>query len=185
MNHPNSLSFWERDSFLNNIDVAIIGSGIVGLSTALTLRERHKSLRIAVLERGALPEGASTRNAGFACFGSISELLDDLEHHSESDVFALVEKRFRGLARLRQRVGDANMNYEATGNYEIFKNTEEGSFEKCADALSYFNKNVQPIVGRSDNYQVLKQNCGFQKVMPKMIMNAAEGQLDTGRMMTT
>ena len=195
MNHPNSLSFWERDSFLNNIDVAIIGSGIVGLSTALTLRERHKSLRIAVLERGALPEGASTRNAGLACFGSISELLDDLEHHSESDVFALVEKRFRGLARLRQRVGDANMNYEATGNYEIFKNTAvrnpdsvgtEGSdFEKCADALSYFNKNVQPIVARSDNYRAIQQNCGFQKVMPKMIMNAAEGQLDTGRMMTT
>ena len=139
MNHPNSLSFWERDSFLNNIDVAIIGSGIVGLSTALTLRERHKSLRIAVLERGALPEGASTRNAGFACFGSISELLDDLEHHSESDVFALVEKRFRGLARLRQRVGDANMNYEATGNYEIFKNIKVrqciGAFFK-SDPLS-------------------------------------------------
>ena len=79
MNHPTTLSFWERDSFLNDIDVAIIGSGIVGLSTALTLRERNKSLRIAVLERGTLPEGASTRNAGFACFGSISELLDDLD----------------------------------------------------------------------------------------------------------
>ena len=125
MNHPNTLSFWERDSFLNDIDVVIIGSGIVGLSAALTLRERNAQLRIAVIERGALPEGASTRNAGFACFGSISELLDDLETSSENAVFALVEKRFRGLARLRQRVGDANMRYEAFGNYEIFKNTVE------------------------------------------------------------
>ena len=195
MNHPNTLSFWERDSFLNDIDVAIIGSGIVGLSAALTLRERNAQLRIAVIERGALPEGASTRNAGFACFGSISELLDDLETSSENAVFALVEKRFRGLARLRQRVGDANMRYEAFGNYEIFKNTVEErntdssgkgrGFEQCADKLAYFNKNVQDIVGRKDNYQIATTDFGLKNVYPKMILNVSEGQIDTGRMMIT
>ena len=76
MNQPTTLSFWERDSFFNDIDVVIIGSGIVGLSTALSLRERDATLRIAIIERGAMPTGASTRNAGFACFGSITELLD-------------------------------------------------------------------------------------------------------------
>lgn len=185
MNHPTTLSFWERDSFLNDIDVAIIGSGIVGLSTALTLRERNKSLRIAVLERGILPEGASTRNAGFACFGSISELLDDLTHHSENEVFGLVEQRFRGLARLRQRVGDANMSFEAFGGFEIFKNAEETTFEKCADSLSYFNKNVQSIVGRTDNYQLSNRDFGFKNVVPTTIWNTGEGQIDTGHMMTT
>ena len=70
MNQPTTLSFWERDSFFNDIDVVIIGSGIVGLSTALSLRERDATLRIAIIERGAMPAGASTRNAGFACFNS-------------------------------------------------------------------------------------------------------------------
>ncbi len=185
MNHPTSLSFWERDSFFNNIDVAIIGSGIVGLSTALSLREQDAALRIAVIERGTMPTGASTRNAGFACFGSITELLDDLEHHSESEVFALVEQRFRGLSRLRQRVGDANMTYEPFGGFEIFKNTEGVVFEKCMDSLSYFNEKMSPIVGRKDNYQVLKQGFGFKTLLPNMIWNKSEGQIDTGRMMTT
>jgi hypothetical protein len=34
-----------------------------------------------------LPHGASTKNAGFACFGSISEIIDDLKSHSEEEVF--------------------------------------------------------------------------------------------------
>ena len=185
MNQPTTLSFWKRDSFFNNIDVAIIGSGIVGLSTALALREREATLRIAVIERGTMPTGASTRNAGFACFGSITELLDDLEHHSEDTVFSLVEQRFRGLSRLRQRVGDANMNYEAYGGFEIFKNTTLPIFEKCADSISYFNKNIHSIVGRDDNYEILKQGFGFKNVAPNMIWNKSEGQIDTGRMMTT
>jgi gamma-glutamylputrescine oxidase len=185
MNQPSTLSFWERDSFFKDIDVVIIGSGIIGLSTALALRERDAALRIAVIERGAMPTGASTRNAGFACFGSISELLDDLEHHSEDEVFGLVEQRFRGLSRLRQRVGDANMHYEAFGGFEIFKNTEGPILEKCADSIAYFNQHVQSIVGHSDNYQMAKQDFGFKNVQSKIIWNRAEGQIDTGRMMTT
>ena len=66
---PN-LSFWEKESFLNRSDYVIIGSGIVGLSAALHLKQREKGKKVTVLERGILPSGASTKNAGFACIGS-------------------------------------------------------------------------------------------------------------------
>ena len=125
MNRPDTLSFWEKESFFKNIDVAIIGSGIVGLSAALTIKEKTPSVRVVIFERGALPEGASTRNAGFACFGSITELLDDLETHSEDEVFALVEKRYKGLLKLRQRLGDKNLDYKEWGGYEIFKSSNQ------------------------------------------------------------
>jgi gamma-glutamylputrescine oxidase len=185
MNHPNSLSFWERDSFFSGIDVAIIGSGIVGISAALALLDRAPTLSIAIIERGVLPEGASTRNAGFACFGSITELLDDLETMSESEVFALVERRFKGLERLRARVGDQNLRYEALGGYEIFKNTEGGIFELCADKKAYFNKQLANITGQKQTYKLSKTNFGFQNVLPTLIHNTAEGQIDTGKMMTS
>jgi len=44
-------------------DVAIVGSGITGVSAAITLARAGRS--VLVLEMGALGQGASTRNAGF------------------------------------------------------------------------------------------------------------------------
>ncbi len=94
-------SYWEQESFsyYNHI---IIGSGIVGLSTAIELKERRPDCRVLVLERGLLPTGASTRNAGFACMGSVTELLDDLEHATDDEVVALfraASKDWKGCGR--------------------------------------------------------------------------------------
>jgi len=71
------LSFWEKDTWFSNIDVCIIGSGIVGLSTALHLKTAAPALKILVLERGILPSGASKKKAGFVFFGSLSGVLSN------------------------------------------------------------------------------------------------------------
>ena len=185
MNKPDSLSFWEKESFFKNIDIAIIGSGIVGLNAALRLKEIDTNLNIAVFERGALPEGASTRNAGFACFGSVTELLDDLETRPEDEVFSLVERRYKGLLKLRQRVGDAHLKYEEYGGYEIFKEKESNTLNSCLERLFYFNEKLQSITGLKDTYKVSKEDFGFQNTSKILIHNTAEGQIDTGNMMST
>ncbi len=185
MNKPDSLSFWEKESFFKNIDIAIIGSGIVGLNAALRLKEIDTNLNISVFERGALPEGASTRNAGFACFGSVTELLDDLETRPEDEVFSLVERRYKGLLKLRQRVGDAHLKYEEYGGYEIFKENESNTLNSCLERLFYFNEKLQSITGLKDTYKVSKEDFGFQNTSNILIHNTAEGQIDTGNMMST
>ena len=85
-----NLSYWEIKSWLSNVDFTIIGSGIVGLSCALQLKSKYPNSNILILEKGILPQGASTKNAGFACFGSISEIIDDLKSHSEDEVLNLL-----------------------------------------------------------------------------------------------
>ncbi len=178
-------SFWEKNSFLQKADLLIIGSGIVGLNAALTAKEGDKSLRIVVLERGFLPTGASTRNAGFACFGSMTELLDDLETQTEDQVFALVEHRFRGLQRLRKRVGDAALQYEELGGFEIFRENDATIFEKCLEHIDPFNQKLNSILNikniyNIDNQIIIKNN--FNNIK-NCIKNTAEGQIDTGKMM--
>ena len=110
-----NFSYWEIKTWLSNTDFTIVGSGIVGLSCALQLRDQFPTSKILILEKGILPQGASTKNAGFACFGSLSELISDLNTHSEEDVFQLVKKRIEGLQLLRKTIGDQKINYQELG----------------------------------------------------------------------
>ena len=115
-----NLSYWEIKSWFKNVDFTIVGSGIVGLSCALNLRKKFPKAKIVILEKGMLPQGASTKNAGFACFGSVSEIVEDLKNHSQSEVVSLIKKRINGLTQLRKLLGDKSIGYHQNGGYEIF-----------------------------------------------------------------
>ena len=57
------ISYWEREA-LSQFDLVVIGGGIVGNFTALEYAKANPNAKIAILERGFFPEGASTKNAG-------------------------------------------------------------------------------------------------------------------------
>ena len=176
-----TVSYWERESFLEKRDYIIVGSGIVGLTCALELKQLNPQASITILEKGFLPAGASTKNAGFTCFGSPSELLDDLNHLNTEDVFKLVENRVNGLAKLRRIVGDKNMEYKEYGSYELFKDTE--LYHKCIDNLEYLNKQLKPIFNQN-TFEVFTKPKDFGLAKESLLIkNIFEGQLNTGLMM--
>lgn len=176
-----TVSYWERESFLEKRDYIIVGSGIVGLSCALELKQLNPQASITILEKGFLPAGASTKNAGFTCFGSPSELLDDLNHLNAEDVFKLVENRVNGLAKLRRIVGDKNLEYKEYGSYELFKDTE--LYHKCIDNLEYLNKQLKPIFNQN-TFEIFTKPKDFGLAKESLLIkNVFEGQLNTGLMM--
>ena len=179
------LSYWEKDSYLSKIDVVIIGSGIVGLNAALSLKQKQKKLNILILEKGLLPMGASSKNAGFACFGSPSELLSDLKSNSEQEIFSLVEKRWKGLLRLRKNLGDKAIDFHNWGGYEVFDDNHK--YDACAEKIDYLNKRTSQIIGKKNTYtradNAIKK-FGFKNVK-HLLLNTAEGQIDTGKMIKT
>ena len=91
------ISIWEKETFYAPYDVVVVGSGFVGLWSAFQLKKKHSRLKIAIVDRGIIPTGASTRNAGFACFGSLSEVVYDAQTMGTDKMMQLVEMRFNGL----------------------------------------------------------------------------------------
>ena len=176
------LSYWEKKSWFTGIDFCIIGSGIVGLSCALQLKKMHPKSKILVLEKGILPQGASTKNAGFACFGSMSEILSDLKHHTEEEVFDLVKQRYKGLKLLRETLGDKNIDYQQNGGYEVCLNQDETLFETCKAQLENINQLLEPIF-KVEVFETKLDDFNFQNTLSQQIVNKFEGQIDTGKMM--
>ncbi|MEM1338796.1 MAG: FAD-dependent oxidoreductase [Bacteroidota bacterium] len=176
------LSFWEYKTWLTAIDFTVIGSGIVGLSTALELRKRFPKAKILIMEKGVLPQGASTKNAGFACFGSISEILSDLEKHSEEEVKHLVAMRLKGIQLLRKNLGDNAIGYEQHGGHEIFLDTQTDLFEKCLGKLPSINQLLCPVF-KEDPFVLTENRFGFRGIKERYITQKVEGQIDTGKMM--
>ena len=177
-----NFSYWENRTWLSNIDFAVIGSGIVGLNCALSLRKQHPTSKIVVFERGMLSSGASTKNAGFACYGSISEIIDDLKNHSEEEVLQLVRNRVQGLQLLRSTLGDDQLDYKEYGGYELFTKEDKALFEHCKLKISYVNQLLKPIFNETI-FSERENHFGFEKIQPKLIYSKFEGQIDTGKMM--
>lgn len=176
-----NLSYWEIKSWFTNVDFTIVGSGIAGLSCALYLKEKNPNATVLILEKGVLPQGASTKNAGFACFGSLSEIIDDLKNHTQQEVYDLVEKRWKGLQLLRKKLGDENINFHQYGGYELFNDNDV--FEDCLEKKEAINKLLKPIFNKNV-FTFYDNKFGFSNIKEKYAFNQYEGQLDTGKMMS-
>ena len=176
------LSYWEIKNWFTNVDFTIVGSGIVGLHCALELRERFPESKILILEKGILPQGASTKNAGFACFGSLSELIDDLKTHSEEEVIQLVQKRWTGLQLLRKRLGDAVLDFKPYGGYELFLQDDDATYSECLQKMPFLNEILKPLF-KADVFSKEVDRFAFANIKEYSIFNPFEAQIDTGNMM--
>ncbi|MEJ6582635.1 MAG: FAD-dependent oxidoreductase [Crocinitomicaceae bacterium] len=182
---PNEkISYWEQKSFFNDVDYIIIGAGIVGYSTAISLKRLSQEAKILILERGNLPSGASSKNAGFACFGSATELYTDLQNGSEEEIWNTVKKRWNGLQNLRSLIGDENLKLETHGSWDLITQKESELFNATAKLLPHFNQKLKEITGE-DNVYCIDTTIGnkfeFESIETS-IYNRLEGQIDTAEM---
>ncbi len=178
-----NFSYWENKEFIGNPDVVIIGSGITGLSTAIHIRRGNPKIKVLVLERGMTPWGASSKNAGFACFGSLGEILDDLQTSSIDEIVGLIQDRKKGLEALVDLLGKNKFDFQQNGGFELFKTEQKEEFENCKARIEEFNSLLISEFG-GEVFQVQSNSFGFKGVIG-LIKNNFEAQIDTGKMMAT
>lgn len=174
-----SLSIWENETFYAPQDIVIVGAGLMGLWTALELKNRKPSLNITILERDTTPLGASTRNAGFACFGSPTELLHDAATMGESTMWQIVEKRYKGIQKIRQHFNDATIQFDECGGYECF--LDDGVQD---EQLNWLNKGLHPITGNEACFEKVDEQLPLLglKGFSSLVGNKMEAGLHSGHL---
>jgi len=178
------ISYWERKHFFDQCDLIVIGAGIVGYSTALHFKQQHPDAKVLILERGLLPSGASSKNAGFACFGSPTELADDLNKFDSATVWDTVALRMEGLQYLKEIVGSQNMDLRIHGSWDLVREDEKEVFAEIVERIPDFNAALERLSGEKNVYSWeddLSDRFGFQQILGGF-RNRLEGQIDTSKM---
>jgi len=178
----------------------------VGLWSAYYLKKAAPSLSITIVERGIIPTGASTRNAGFACFGSLTELMADTQKMGEDKMLELVEMRCKGIRRIEKTFADKKIGYERHGGYELIagqsgpggpggsggprtpgattQDAGTAGINELRSQIDWLNHRLKKIVRQQKTFRLQNEKIktfGFTGIQ-NLIENRAEAQLHSGRL---
>ena len=104
----------------DEVDVAVIGAGITGVSCALALA--RGGLRVRVHDARGIAEGASGRNGGFALRGGAARYDVARETYGAEAAKLLWQRTEAALDRLEAVAGDA---FRRTGSLRLAADNEE------------------------------------------------------------
>src|SRR5690606_3880181 len=99
-------------------------------------------------DAGPIPSGASTRNAGFACFGSPTELLRDAAAMGVDRMLELVDMRIRGISKILEEFGRKAIDGVFQGGYELINSSTASRYSDLEDRVRWLNKLLAPVVGK-------------------------------------
>ena len=173
----NTVSYWEQKGF-GKADWVVIGAGLVGLQSARRIKQHYKNARVLVLDEQSLGRCASLRNAGFACYGSAGEMLDEIDRSGESDAVSLFEKRYKGIQQLLQRYGADKIGFQATGGIEVFSGVDTNESDRIEETLPHLNYLLKDVIGGNAFEMCDLRNTGMN-VLKKGIKAPEEGGIQT------
>lgn len=147
--------------------------------TGIYLKQKFPSKKITIIERGVTPAGASARNAGFACFGSPTEILSDIELMGKEQALQLLSMRFEGLRTIQKIFANGPIDFTICKGYELLGDP------RALDQLAMLNAWLYELTGSPETFcqqdEQLSQ-FGFAN-MAHLVENRFEGSLHPGKLL--
>lgn len=130
-----SVSLWQDRSKtghpdVKKFDVVIIGGGIAGVSTAYWLMKEDAGLRVALVEKGQLANGATGRNAGFITCGSVEHFNRLVGKHGAKEALEIWKFSEENLSLLEKHIireSGEEIQFEKNGSFSLASTEEEFS----------------------------------------------------------
>lgn len=146
-------SFWQTNYYYPFFDVVIVGGGFTGLIAGIELLLSKPKLKIGIFESQPHGTMASSRNAGFMCFGSPTEILADIAQHGETAVVELLQQKSVGYACLLQHLAGNKGIYRKCNGYELFDSQASQEIDEIVHAaLPKLNALFEKGTGLTDYY---------------------------------
>ena len=150
--------------------------------TALELSKKVPADSILIIEKNAFGGGGSTKNAGFACFGSPTELISDLHSMGKDQMSELLKLRFRGLEKLINTLGSKKIDYNKCGGMELFRFCDNGDIPNEVDVDSLNNLIAEAINEERCFVDGLAEAKKMKLNVDQAWKNTLEGSINTGKM---
>jgi len=161
-------------------DVIIIGGGVYGLSLGYTILERQPKKSVCILERGILPMGASSKNAGFVTFIGYIEFISEIESKGWDRASKEMLNRFTGAQMLLKRVNNDPNIVKQTGCYDIIYEKDLAHLDRLDEINDRFINLFPEGLFTIRNDMIPKLGMNTEKVKA-LVHNPLEWQLQTGR----
>ena len=117
-------SYWQQNGRTSTYDIAVVGGGIIGCSTAYWLSRRHPDQEVALVEADTIGHGASGRNAGFLLQGVNWDYQSDVENYGEDTARRLWHITHRNRQLIEQELDPAAFDFVNRGGLAV-AGTEE------------------------------------------------------------
>lgn len=147
-----SLSYWQKDYYFPSLDVAIVGGGFTGLIAGIELLSRKPKVKVGLFEQQTHGTLASSRNAGFMCFGSPTELNADIIQFGEAEVLRVLALKATGYHTLLKHLAGNKRIYKKCPAYELFK-VPSSDYGPMVESLPKLNALLSKGTGIESYYE--------------------------------
>jgi len=131
-----SVAHTESEALPTRCDVAVVGGGIAGVSTAYWLRQFALSLDVVIVERERLAQAASGRNAGFLLQGTDADFARTVEERGAETAWRLWQFTQENRDSLVEALADADAGLARSGSFTVAGDAaEDERLRTAADLL--------------------------------------------------